>query len=136
MAWITPKTDWTNTDRFEYTDFNRIKNNIQYLRDRAASLIKSFEIESMGDDMTSYSDYWKVDYFNAIERNLNTIAQNTYGKDYGYSKTFYANQSFITFDELNRIESAMLDMYNLMGRQAIGLRKIPFVLGRFREVRV
>lgn len=32
MAWVTPKTDWDrDTDRFNYTDYNRLKGNISYL---------------------------------------------------------------------------------------------------------
>lgn len=47
MAWETPKTDWYGEtdsdgvysgDRFDYRDFNRIKNNLQYLRDLAIYL--------------------------------------------------------------------------------------------------
>lgn len=43
-VWQTPKTDWTGTttssgeyvgDRFNATDFNRIKNNLDYLRELA-----------------------------------------------------------------------------------------------------
>ena len=42
MAWTTPKTDWYGTtdadgvyigDRFNAADFNRIKNNLDFLRD-------------------------------------------------------------------------------------------------------
>ena len=30
MAWVTPKTDWDrDTDRFNYTDYNRIKGNVE-----------------------------------------------------------------------------------------------------------
>lgn len=32
MAWIQPKTDWVATDYFNAEDYNRIKNNIAYLK--------------------------------------------------------------------------------------------------------
>ena len=48
MAWTTPKTDWygvTNPsdgvytgDRFNAVDFNRIKNNLTYLRELALKM--------------------------------------------------------------------------------------------------
>lgn len=31
MSWIEPKTDWTSQDTFNFSDYNRIKNNIAYL---------------------------------------------------------------------------------------------------------
>ena len=54
MAWETPKTDWHGErdangvyfgDRFNATDFNRIKNNLQYLRDMAIALYDEFNID-------------------------------------------------------------------------------------------
>lgn len=56
MAWETPKTDWhgsTNSegvytgDRFNASDFNRIKNNLTFLRDMAIKLYKEFSLVSL-----------------------------------------------------------------------------------------
>ena len=33
MAWITPKTDWSELDRCTYADINRIAGNLNYLLD-------------------------------------------------------------------------------------------------------
>ena len=61
MAWQTPKTDWhgsTNSegvytgDRFNASDFNRIKNNLTFLRDMAIKLYKEFSLVSLV--MTEY----------------------------------------------------------------------------------
>ena len=55
MGWTTPKTDWqgaTNAegvyigDRFNAADFNRIKNNLQYLRDLAIKMYDEFSLVS------------------------------------------------------------------------------------------
>ena len=136
MAWTEPKTNWVKTDKFNYSDFNRIKNNLNYLRDKVIQLIRPVDISDMGVDMSSYSEYWDVDVFNMFESNLEEIARNSYGKDYGEKQTFYPNGMFIKYDELNRIESATLDIYNMLMAQEAGLRKIPFTLGRFKEVRI
>ena len=48
MAWITPKTDWYGEvvdgvyvgDRFNASDYNRIKNNLSYLRELAVQMYK------------------------------------------------------------------------------------------------
>ena len=55
MGWTTPKTDWqgaTNAegvyigDRFNAADFNRIKNNLQYLRDLAIKMYDEYRRSS------------------------------------------------------------------------------------------
>lgn len=136
MSWIEPKTDWTSQDTFNFSDYNRIKNNIAYLRERAVKLVKPFEIQDMGNDMTSYAELFDASKFNTIEQDLETINNNAYLKDYGTKQTFYDNGVFIAYAELNRIESATLDIYNMLGRQEIGLRRLAFRLGAGREVRI
>ena len=59
MAWQTPKTDWhgsTNSegvytgDRFNASDFNRIKNNLTFLRDMTERMVYGCPVHSpMGD---------------------------------------------------------------------------------------
>lgn len=136
VEWINPKVNWTENDRFNIVDYNRIKNNISFLKEKVNNIIKPFDIEDMGEDLTEYTAYWDVDVFNAFETNLNLINLNAYKRDYGVSQTFYENGVFIKYDELNRIESAMLDIHNWLERQSQGQRRVPFVLGRFKEVKV
>ncbi len=135
-TWKTPKTNWTKTDKFNIEDFNRIKNNLVYLREKSVELTRYFEIEDMGSDMYDYASYWDVDTFNKIERNLEKINQSDYQEDYGAMQTFYENGAFIKYDELNRIESASLGIKEMLERHKQSLRRIPFVLGRYKEVRV
>lgn len=33
MAWITPKINWVSTDYINVVDYNRIKNNVEYIKD-------------------------------------------------------------------------------------------------------
>lgn len=134
-VWKTPKTNWSKSDKFNIEDFNRIKNNIVYLRDKSIELTRYFEIEDMGSDMYDYTSYWDVEVFNKIERNLQKINQSDYQEDYGTMQTFYPNGAFIKYDELNRIESATLNIKEMLERHKQSLRKIPFKLGRYKEVR-
>ena len=55
--WQEPKTDWTVNDYFNYTDYNRIKNNIAYLREQALKLYINFPFTEMGSDKEGYSDF-------------------------------------------------------------------------------
>ena len=54
MAWVTPKINWTKTDRINYADYNRIKNNLAYLRDMAGQLYQEFNI-TVDPDKDKYS---------------------------------------------------------------------------------
>lgn len=134
--WHTPKTNWTVNDRFNYADYNRIKNNLTYLHELAQEVYKQFSIVDMGEDIEDYTGWFTASAFNAFETNLETINKNIFTQDYGVSQRFFDNGQFIKWDELNRIESATLQMNDLLESQKATLRKLPFRLGAFREVRI
>lgn len=134
--WITPKTNWTENDRFNIIDYNRIKNNLNYLADKVNELCTPIEIGDMGDDLTSVAERWKVAIFNLFETNLKLIAEKSYGEDYGEYQTFYENGVFIDYEELNRIESATLEIYEKLERQSLGIKRLSFTLGQFKGVRI
>lgn len=127
--WQTPKTDWTVDDRINFKDYNRIRNNILYLHEKAYEMFGSFEIEDMGQEIESYKEDWKVQYFNAFETNVDTINKNMMSMDYGYKQTFYQNGIFIGFAELNRIEGAILGMKRTIDGIIAGRRRLPFRCG-------
>lgn len=133
--WHTSKTNWMPTDRFNFVDYNRIKNNLEYLHEEAVELWKPFEIDDMGEDIFDYVTAWKVKYFNAWENNLETINNIILTQDYGFSQMFFENGVFIQWDELNRIESAILSMKDILDRQKLGLRRLSVRLGNFKGVK-
>lgn len=135
VEWTEPKTDWSTSDRFNIGDYNRIKNNLTYLNEYANELYVPFDTEDMGEDAT-YPIFWDVDKFNAFERNLDEINRRIYTQDFGVSQTFYPNGVFIQADELNRIESAMLSMKNILDRQKAGVRRLLFRLGQYKTIRI
>lgn len=137
MAWTTPKTDWHGGldaeglyegDRFNATDFNRIKNNLAYLRDLAITLYEEFSIVSLGNDRTP-ADYFYADEINQLEANLVTINQNTLKKSYGTAPTYVENGNTMDYTELNRLESATLDLYNRLTNQSEGRRMFTWNFG-------
>ena len=134
IEWKKPKTDWKSSDRFNIVDFNRIKNNLRFLHQKACKLYRNFDIENMGDEVTSYESYWNVAFFNAFESNVETINNNIYTKEYGTSQRFFENGPFIKWDELNRIESACLAMKDILDRQESGLQRLAFRLGGMKGV--
>ena len=135
--WITPKTDWhgeVNTegvyigDRFNASDFNRIKNNLVYLRELAIKLYEKFNLKPVSEDKTPV-DYFYADEINLIEENLNTLNSNTVNGDYGYTPTYIENGNVMDFTELNRIEKATFDIYDKLTNQYEGRRMFEWNFG-------
>lgn len=136
MTWEAPKTDWFGEmvdgvyvgDRFNATDFNRIKNNLSYLRELALKMYDEFTIHSLGEDRTPV-DFFYADEINKLEENLNTINSNTIKRSYGVAPTYTDNGNTMTFTELNRLESAILDLYDRLTNQSEGRRTLQFNFG-------
>lgn len=128
--WQEPKTDWKASDYFNIEDYNRIKNNLNEIRSQALLLWPDFEFEGMGDDKT-YSDYgFYADEINKFESNIAHICAGTYPFEVGSRQMFYENQAFIGWEELNRLESACLFIYNNLLGQHEGAPRLGFKLGQ------
>lgn len=137
MAWTTPKTNWNGDsaadgtyigDRFNAVDFNRIKNNLDYLRELAIKMYDEFDIQALGSDRTP-ADYFYADEINQLEENLNTINWNTLRRSYGTAPIYVDNGNTMDFVELNRLESAMLDLYDRLTNQSEGRRMFQWNFG-------
>lgn len=137
MAWETPKTNWYGTtdangnyvgDRFNAVDFNRIKNNLAYLRDLSIQLYEEFSIVSLGADRTPVN-YFYADEINQLEENLDTINTNTLKRTYGTAPFYVGNGNTPDFDELNRLESAILDLYDRLTNEFEGRRMFTWNFG-------
>lgn len=136
MAWTTPKTDWYGEtisgvytgDRFNASDFNRIKNNLSYLRDLAVKLYDEFSIDSIGEDKTP-ADFFYAEEINKMERNLDTINDNTLKQSYGTSPSYSDNGKTMDYTELNRLEKAILDLYDKLTNQYEGRRMFKWNFG-------
>lgn len=137
MAWEAPKTNWYGTtdadgnyvgDRFNAVDFNRIKNNLTYLRELSIKLYEEFSIVSLGADRTP-ANYFYADEINQLEKNLNAINANTLQRSYGTPPVYVDNGNTPDFDELNRLESAILDLYDRLTNEFEGRRMFIWNFG-------
>lgn len=134
--WQTPKTNWKGEvvdgvyigDRFNAVDFNRIKNNLEYLRALAIKMYREFTIVSLGTDRTP-GDYFYADEINQLEQNLVTINTNTLNQAYGDSPIYMDNGNTMDFAELNRLEGATLDLYEKLQNQSEGRRNLTWNFG-------
>ena len=130
MGWTTPKTNWTKNDFFNLSDYNRIKNNLVYLKTLADEIYTSFNTPNLGGDISDYEHIWTPDEFNNIE----TVLENIFNASsltisIGSKATFSNNGLFIQYGELNRIESAILQMRNRMENQAKYRKHLSYTLG-------
>lgn len=135
MAWTEPKTDWSLNDFFNLSDFNRIKNNLNYLHEESQKIWGDYQIADMGADLTDYTAFWEVALFNAIEDNLETINRHMLNATIGNKQTFYPNGKFIGYAELNRIESATVTLKATIDGWYEGMAILPFRLGNKGGVR-
>ena len=103
--WQEPKTDWVAEDYFNYSDYNRIKNNIAYLRSLAES--------------------------NTLEDNLESLRKNTFLFDDSDPKQWYENQRTPNYEDFNRLEKACLLFYNGFKTQKAHKPFLPQILGGF-----
>ena len=135
--WVTPKTDWHYEldseglyigDRFNASDFNRIKNNLEYLRELAIKMYDDFTIHALGTDRTP-KDYFYADEINQLEENLNTVNQKSIKGAYGNTPSYTANGNIMDFAELNRLEGAILDLYDKLSNQNDGRRTFTWNFG-------
>jgi len=134
MEWITPKTDWTVRqdesgnyigDYFNTVDYNRIKNNIEFLGVMAHQFWQVF-IRAMPD--RRYEEYPYADEINTLADNLETI--NTFVRcDIGLKTVYSENEPFIGYEDLNRLESACLKLYEAMWNLYTKPVKLPYRLG-------
>ena len=126
--WQTPKTDWQKSDFFNVEDYNRIKGNLNEIRAQAVILWPEFSLEDMGADKT-YEDYsFYADEINRFETNVGRICAGTYPFAVGNQKTFYDNQPFIDWQELNRIEEACRLIYSNIQSRLNGRKILAFTL--------
>lgn len=136
--WLEPKTDWQVSydadgnytgDYFNIEDYNRIKNNVKYLRKLALVLYIDFKYEEMGDDKFGYSDLPYASEFSLIESNLESIKNNSFAFYSANSKRWYGNMPTLNYQDLNRIESACLSMYDGLNKQLKSKDKLGIRLG-------
>lgn len=132
-----PKTNWSSNDKFNIEDYNRILNNINLIAKTATEVCRKINIHDMGEPIkeNAFSGYWNVKCFNAFEENVDILGE-ALGKDYGIGKTFYENGVFIDWIELNRIESATLDMLKRLDNELSALERLDFRFGNFNGLKI
>lgn len=150
MAWTTPKTDWTENTFINSGDVNRWIGNLNFLRDLASHLYttqigylntqEKVVVGSIDGDLlqgdTDEDIHLYSDEMNELEAKLTEINNGTLIYEIGEQQTYHDNGAMPDYNELNRIESAMLRLYTEMTIQHNNLDRLAFTLGGERKFKI
>ena len=125
---IECKTNWTQDDYFNAEDYNRIKNNIAYIRNYMNELFINLPSVDFGEDK-NYESMIYAKEINAIEEALDGINAGSYMFDIGEMQVFYTNGTTPKWTEFNRIESAIELIAETMTAHENSLPKLSMRLG-------
>ena len=133
---LTPYTAWTiqydsegeyTGDFFNVEDYDRIKQNIEYLREYAYFLYGGFTLRGMV--AVTVESYGYASTIDALDANLEAIAANTFRPpDMMPVKQWRGNQPPPGAADWNRIENTCLLLFEQFERQFACLPKLAFEL--------
>ena len=135
MEWIEPKTDWTSESYFNADDYNRITSNITYLYGLSSTLFIGVESSVIGEEKNVYSLIYARE-INEIEEKLSELNSLTYNLNIGQQMEYMDNGRTMDYNELNRIEKACLKIYKTMVSHKDSLKRLSFVLGGQKGIKV
>lgn len=128
MAWQTPKISWTESDAFRLDpDYERIRGNLLYLRQRAAAITRRPDY----GEMSSYTadGLPLADFFNRVEESLAALADAVQPRPEYSTRSFSPGSLVWDWRDLERIEGMLLQVYNDLNAIESGQQKLAFCLG-------
>ena len=129
MAWVTPKTNWVNGDRFNIDpDYNRIKGNIEYLIALSKTMYLDYDTPSL--ETANINGFPKVSFFNNVVDSTKAILSNCYSPVGARDMRSYISNGIVwNASELNAIENNHLLLYKALTGQKSGIRRLHITLG-------
>lgn len=128
MAWQTPKTSWAETDAFRLDpDYERIRGNLLYLRQRAAAITQKPGYGQM--QAYAVDGVPLAEFFNRVEENLAALAAAVQPRPEYATRAFVPGDLVWDWRDLERIEGMLLQIYNDLNAIENGQQKLAFCLG-------
>ena len=93
------------------------------------ALFVGLDISSMGEEKHYLSLIYARE-INAIESNVKLLNDNSYGFNIGETKTYKPNGKTFTYEDLNRLESAILRLYEMAQVHKDNLPHLAITLGQ------
>lgn len=117
MGWKTPKTDWVKEDYFNYPDYNRIAENLVYIKNFAKNFApRVIYLEAMGNK-TGYGDFLEPEEVNTFQSNLHKINDQTAHYELGNDTVYIKAGNTPTYEQWNRIEGFTLNIHDYLKNQ-------------------
>lgn len=144
--WIQPKTDWKIEydsegnylgDYFEPEDYNRIKNNVNYLSDFVRYLFTcSSEFADLGEDVYYGSpNEMKASWWKNLQENLEKINKESLNIELGEKALFSGNEAGRLLEELIRVETICLNIYTIFLAIEKNKPRLAFKLGNSKGIK-
>lgn len=129
MAWTTPKTNWKSTDSFDLDpDYARIRGNILHLAGMARRLYPAVPLAEMAD--YTIADIPCADFFSAVDGNTDALLDGSFRPlRAGRGREYAANGRIWDAEGLNRIESALAALYDILRAQENARPALAFTMG-------
>lgn len=129
MAWVTPKTNWANGDRFNLDpDYNRIKGNIEYLITLSKTMYPDYDTPTL--ETANIIGFPKVSFFNNVVDSTKAILSNCYSPVGARDMRSYISNGVVwNASELNAIENNHLLLYNAFTGQKSAIPRLQITLG-------
>lgn len=107
---ISPKTDWTSNDYYNYADINKVESNIKIV----ANYLESIGYKIPLEDIVANRDMLSIDFLssiNRVERNLDSIRANMITPPSYEEMKVWTNKIGFDFNDANRYEKNLLLLY-------------------------
>lgn len=129
MAWVTPKTNWSNGDRFNLDpDYNRIKGNIEHLIALSKTMYQDYDAPAL--ETADVVGFPKASFFNNVVDSTKAILSNCYSpRGTRDMRSYISNGVVWDASELNAIENNHLLLYNAFTQQKSAIPKLQIRLG-------
>jgi hypothetical protein len=128
VSWITPKTDWRNTDNINIEDYNRIIGNLEFIHAEMSKIGYRYNITPIGNVTHNREDVLFV--LNGVENNTQTTADNTTVRpEYQGSIEQFGNKPFWDWHDLNRIEGNIFGFRRNLNAATEAQYMIPLYCG-------
>ena len=135
MAWITPKVDWTSDDYINFTDYNRICNNLNWVKDEANELGFSYPGWEVMTLATDYSDNPYADMWNTVVDNYNLL-DDIYPNFEPIEDVFSVNGYYIAYGTLNTLERNILLLDTVLSVAIANIPRLAIILGGNNKLKI
>jgi hypothetical protein len=110
MAWQTPKTDWTSSDYYNYSDLNRVENNTGELENLVDTYFSIQPLTKITDRTNIHIEYY--DSLNRVESNILALKDATFQPlEWETPKTNWQSVSdAFSYVDANRLEKNLVNL--------------------------